>query len=61
MKLDNDLELFSKYFDVLEKRVNGFIVVKDKSTGKIYKRFKTITKYCEWEDLAIRTLRVHYS
>lgn len=59
--LENDLELLNRYFDVSERRVNGFIVVKDKSTGKIYRRFKTITKYCEWEDVAIRTLRAHYS
>ncbi len=59
--MNSDLDLLHKYFDIPEKRVNGFIIVKDKSTGKIYKRFKTVPKYCEWEDLAIRTLKAHYS
>ncbi len=60
MDLKEDLEILHKYFDVSEKRVNGFIVVKDKSTGKVYKKFKTITKYCEWEHTAINVLKVHY-
>lgn len=57
---EEDLELLHKYFDIPDKRVDGLIIVKDRSTGKVYKKFKTIPKYCDWEYVAIQTLKTHY-
>lgn len=59
--MEEDLELLHKYFDIPDKRINGLIIVKDRSTGKVYKKFKTITKYVEWEAVAIGTLKKYYS
>lgn len=57
---EEGLALLEKYFEVPTERVNGLIIVKDRSTGKVYKKFKTITAYCDWEWVAIETLKKHY-